>query len=434
MRMYDILLKKKRGQELSERELHFFVEGYTRGEIPDYQASALLMAICLNGMTERETTDLTMAMAESGEMLDLSSLEGITVDKHSTGGVGDKTTLIVIPILASLGLKAAKMSGRGLGHTGGTIDKLESIRGFCTELSREEFLKTVKKTGAAIAGQTGNLVPADKKLYALRDVTATVESIPLIASSIMSKKLAAGAQCILLDVKVGNGAFMKTLEEAKELARVMTEIGNRAGRRTGALITNMDRPLGYAVGNALEVAEACETLRGRGPDDLTEICIRLAGGLLQLAGLCKEKEEACEWARAQLKNGCAFAKWKEMIAAQGGDAQFAENPNRLPKAEKKLFLFAEEEGYIASLNTEKCGEASVLLGAGRERKGDPIDPAAGILLKKKPGDFVRQGDILAELHFSGKVDPTAAQEILQKAYSVSLYKPELSPLIYEDLF
>lgn len=434
MRMYDILLKKKRGQELSERELHFFVEGYTRGEIPDYQASALLMAICLNGMTERETTDLTMAMAESGEMLDLSSLEGITVDKHSTGGVGDKTTLIVIPILASLGLKAAKMSGRGLGHTGGTIDKLESIPGFCTELSREEFLKTVKKTGAAIAGQTGNLVPADKKLYALRDVTATVESIPLIASSIMSKKLAAGAQCILLDVKVGSGAFMKTLEEAKELARVMTEIGNRAGRRTGALITNMDRPLGYAVGNALEVAEACETLRGRGPEDLTEICIRLAGGLLQLAGLCKEKEEACEWARAQLKNGCAFAKWKEMIAAQGGDAQFAENPNRFPKAEKKLFLFAEEEGYIASLNTEKCGEASVLLGAGRERKGDPIDPAAGILLKKKPGDFVRQGDILAELHFSGKVDPTAAQEILQKAYSVSLYKPELSPLIYEDLF
>lgn len=434
MRMYDILLKKKRGQELSERELHFFVEGYTRGEIPDYQASALLMAICLNGMTERETTDLTMAMAESGEMLDLSSLEGITVDKHSTGGVGDKTTLIVIPILASLGLKAAKMSGRGLGHTGGTIDKLESIPGFCTELSREEFLKTVKKTGAAIAGQTGNLVPADKKLYALRDVTATVESIPLIASSIMSKKLAAGAQCILLDVKVGSGAFMKTLEEAKELARVMTEIGNRAGRRTGALITNMDRPLGYAVGNALEVAEACETLRGRGPEDLTEICIRLAGGLLQLAGLCKEKEEACERARAQLKNGCAFAKWKEMIAAQGGDAQYAENPNRLPKAEKKLFLFAEEEGYIASLNTEKCGEASVLLGAGRERKGDPIDPAAGILLKKKPGDFVRQGDILAELHFSGKVDPTAAQEILQKAYSVSLYKPELSPLIYEDLF
>lgn len=410
------------------------MEGYTRGEIPDYQASALLMAICLNGMTERETTDLTMAMAESGEMLDLSSLEGITVDKHSTGGVGDKTTLIVIPILASLGLKAAKMSGRGLGHTGGTIDKLESIPGFCTELSREEFLKTVKKTGAAIAGQTGNLVPADKKLYALRDVTATVESIPLIASSIMSKKLAAGAQCILLDVKVGSGAFMKTLEEAKELARVMTEIGNRAGRRTGALITNMDRPLGYAVGNALEVAEACETLRGRGPEDLTEICIRLAGGLLQLAGLCKEKEEACERARAQLKNGCAFAKWKEMIAAQGGDAQFAENPNRLPKAEKKLFLFAEEEGYIASLNTEKCGEASVLLGAGRERKGDPIDPAAGILLKKKPGDFVRQGDILAELHFSGKVDPTAAQEILQKAYSVSLYKPELSPLIYEDLF
>lgn len=434
MRMYDILLKKKRGQELSERELHFFVEGYTRGEIPDYQASALLMAICLKGMTERETTYLTMAMAESGEMLDLSSLEGITVDKHSTGGVGDKTTLIVIPILASLGLKAAKMSGRGLGHTGGTIDKLESIPGFCTELSREEFLKTVKKTGAAIAGQTGNLVPADKKLYALRDVTATVESIPLIASSIMSKKLAAGAQCILLDVKVGSGAFMKTLEEAKELARVMTEIGNRAGRRTGALITNMDRPLGYAVGNALEVAEACETLRGRGPEDLTEICIRLAGGLLQLAGLCKEKEEACERARAQLKNGCAFAKWKEMIAAQGGDAQFAENPNRLPKAEKKLFLFAEEEGYIASLNTEKCGEASVLLGAGRGRKGDPIDLAAGILLKKKPGDFVRQGDILAELHFSGKVDPTVAQEILQKAYSVSLYKPELSPLIYEDLF
>lgn len=434
MRMYDILLKKKRGQELSERELHFFVEGYTRGEIPDYQASALLMAICLNGMTERETTYLTVAMAESGDMLDLSSLEGITVDKHSTGGVGDKTTLIVIPILASLGLKAAKMSGRGLGHTGGTIDKLESIPGFCTELSREEFLKTVKKTGAAIAGQTGNLVPADKKLYALRDVTATVESIPLIASSIMSKKLAAGAQCILLDVKAGSGAFMKTLEEAQELARVMTEIGNRAGRRTGALITNMDRPLGYAVDNALEVAEACETLRGRGPEDLTEICIRLAGGLLQLAGFCKEKEEACERAKAQLKNGCALAKWKEMIAAQGGDAQFAENPNRLPKAEKKLFLFAEEEGYIASLNTEKCGEASVLLGAGRERKGDPIDPAAGILLKKKPGDFVRQGDILAELHFSGKVDPTVAQEILQKAYSVSLYKPELSPLIYEDLF
>lgn len=434
MRMYDILLKKKRGLELSREELRFFVEGFTKGEIPDYQASALLMAVCLKGMTDKETAELTIAMAESGDMLELSSLEGITVDKHSTGGVGDKTSLIVIPILASLGLKAAKMSGRGLGHTGGTIDKLESIPGFRTDLSREEFFEAVGKTGAAIVGQTGDLTPADKKLYALRDVTATVDSIPLIASSIMSKKLAAGAQCILLDVKTGSGAFMKTLEEARELARVMTEIGNHAGRRTGALITDMGRPLGYAVGNSLEVIEAYETLRGRGPADLTEVCVRLAGGLLQLAGVCRENKEACRCAKAQLENGRAFAKWKEMITAQGGDAECAERPELLPKAEESCSLLAEQEGYVLSMDTEKCGEASVKLGAGRERKEDPIDPAAGILLRKKPGEYVRKGDVLAELYFSKKVDPAAAQAALREAYRIGSHMPPLPPLVYEALF
>lgn len=432
MRMYDILQKKKRGEALSREEIRFFVEGYTKGEIPDYQASAWLMAVCLKGMTDRETADLTIAMAQSGDMLDLSSIEGVTVDKHSTGGVGDKTSLIVIPILASLGLKAAKMSGRGLGHTGGTIDKLESIPGFCTELKQEAFLKAVQTTGAAIVSQTGNLVPADKKLYALRDVTATVESIPLIASSIMSKKLAAGAQCILLDVKTGSGAFMKDLEESRKLARTMVEIGRHAGRKTGALITDMGRPLGYAIGNSLEVIEACETLRGKGPADLTEVSIRLAAGLLELSGFSKG-EEAYERVKLQIQNGQAFGKWKEMVMAQGGDVSFIENPEKFPKADKTASLLSDREGYILSMDTEKCGVASVELGAGRERKGDPIDPYAGILLRKKPGDFVRKGEILAELFFAEKVNPAAAEKTLLEAYRFGDTAPAIPPLVYESV-
>lgn len=396
MRIYDIIAKKRDGLILTEEEIRFFVDQYTRGLIPDYQASALLMAICINGMDQRETADLTRAMAFSGDQVDLSCIQGIKADKHSTGGVGDKTTLVVAPIVASLGVKMAKMSGRGLGHTGGTLDKLEAIPGFQVELDRERFIEIVNRVGCCVIGQTGNLAPADKKLYALRDVTATVESIPLIASSIMSKKLAAGADCILLDVKTGSGAFMKNPEDAAALAEEMVEIGTRAGRKTAALITNMDRPLGNKIGNALEVMEAAETLLGQGPADLTELCLSLSAELLALSGK-GSRDDCYALAKKQIDNGEAFRKLKEMVKAQGGDESALDDFSRLPQASFREEVLSPEEGYLAHMDTRLIGVAASQLGAGREKKGDAVDYGAGILLHKKPGDFVKKGESVATL-------------------------------------
>jgi pyrimidine-nucleoside phosphorylase len=427
MRIYDIIAKKRDGLALSEEEIRFFVSQYTQGMIPDYQASALLMAICINGMDRRETTDLTMAMAASGDQVDLSGIGGAKADKHSTGGVGDKTTLVVAPVVASLGVKMAKMSGRGLGHTGGTLDKLEAIPGFQVELDREKFIEIVNRVGCCVIGQTGNLAPADKKLYALRDVTATVESIPLIASSVMSKKLAAGADCILLDVKTGSGAFMKRAEDAAALAREMVGIGTRAGRKTAALITNMDRPLGNRIGNALEVMEAVQTLQG--PEDLTELCLNLCAGLLVLSGKGGQ-EECCALARKQLGNGEAFRKLKEMVKAQGGDESALEDFSRLPQASFRKEVFSSWEGFLTHMDTRLVGAAAAQLGAGRERKGDAVDYGAGIELHKKPGDFVRKGDSIATLLTSRKELLSPAADTFCSALSFDSQPPEKEPLIY----
>ena len=360
MRMYEILAKKREGEELTKEEIQFFISGVTDGSIPDYQITALLMAICIRGMTRRETSALTMAMEHSGDTVDLSSLPGIKVDKHSTGGVGDKTTLIAAPIAAALGVTVAKMSGRGLGHTGGTVDKMESIPGLRTALSREEFFDVVRKTGLSVVGQSGNLDPADKKLYALRDVTATVESIPLIASSIMSKKLAAGADKILLDVKTGSGAFMKTQQDAEMLAREMVEIGRSVGRETIALVTDMDVPLGNAIGNTLEILEVCQTLRGHGPQDLTVLCLELASNMALLAGAGDTIESCRAAARKALESGAALQKLCDMVSAQGGDASYLQHPETFSRAPVKHELFADRDGYITHMNAEACGEAAML--------------------------------------------------------------------------
>ncbi len=436
MRMYDLIEKKKRGESLSQPEIQFLVDGYVEEKIPDYQMAAMLMAICFQGMDRRETAWLTLAMEHSGEVVDLSSLDGPTVDKHSTGGVGDKTTLIAAPLAAACGAVVAKMSGRGLGHTGGTIDKLESIPGFRTALSREEFFQVVRKTGLSVIGQTGNLVPADKKMYALRDVTATVDCIPLIASSVMSKKLAAGSQAILLDVKTGSGAFMKTPEEAAKLAEEMVAIGCAAGRRTGALITDMDVPLGRMVGNALEVQEAAQVLQGRGPADLTEVCIALAADMLVLCGLAEPEAEGSETAepeaawgkraeavsprrsgvalvRQALADGSGLERLKAMVQAQGGDPQALEHPQRLPQASCRYTVLAPADGYVTHMDTEGIGIASMLLGAGRSRKEDALDYGAGIELRKKTGEPVRAGEPLAVL-YAGKerLFPEAEKKLL----------------------
>jgi pyrimidine-nucleoside phosphorylase len=429
MRMYDIIEKKKLGQPLLKEEIDFFVRGYVAGEIPDYQASALMMAIYFQGMTEQETADLTLCMAGSGETVDLSSIPGIKVDKHSTGGVGDKTSLVVSPMVASLGVHVAKMSGRGLGHTGGTIDKMESIPGMQTSIGRERFLEIVRQVGFSIIGQSGNLVPADKKLYALRDVTATVNSIPLIASSIMSKKIAAGSDCILLDVKTGSGAFMKTSEDSVKLARSMVSIGENAGRKTIALITDMDEPLGLAIGNSLEISEVCRTLHGKGPDDLTAVCIELAANMLFLAGK-GELAECREAARNSLTDGSAFQKLREMVAAQGGDVSVLDEPDRFEKAKVSAVAAAKKSGYLYSMNTEQCGIASMELGAGREKKEDRIDFSAGILLHKKVGDFVQAGEPLATLYSSAEGLCETAGRTLQYAVAIREEKPEQKPLIY----
>ncbi|OPZ92828.1 MAG: Pyrimidine-nucleoside phosphorylase [Firmicutes bacterium ADurb.Bin419] len=426
--MYDVIEKKRDGKELTVEEISFFIKNYCSGQIPDYQASALLMAIFLNGMSERETADLTEIMANSGDVIDLSSIEGVKVDKHSTGGVGDKTTLVLGAIVAACGVPVAKMSGRGLGHTGGTIDKLESIPGFRTALTKEEFISNVNKIGISVAGQTGNLAPADKKLYALRDVTATVNSIPLIASSIMSKKIACGADKIVLDVKTGSGAFMKSIEKSIELARTMVKIGNNLGRKTVAVVTDMDNPLGNAIGNSLEVIEAIETLKGNGPEDLEEVSLELAARMLVLAGTgdeiyCRNR------AREVINNGKALDKLAEMIELQGGNPGVIENYELFKKPKFVYDYTSEQDCYIESVTTDLLGIASMILGAGRETKESVIDYSAGIKLNKKTGMAVRKGELIATLYSDDNEKLNAALKTLKKSLVISDSAAPQRPLI-----
>lgn len=430
MRAVDIIHKKRNGGSLSNEELAFLIQGYSRGDIPDYQMSAWAMAVFFRGMTAEETAYLTMAMAESGDQVDLSPIRGIKVDKHSTGGVGDKTSLIIGPLVAACGVPVAKMSGRGLGHTGGTIDKMESMAGFRTELTREAFIAQVNDIGVAIIGQSGNMAPADKKLYALRDVTATVESIPLIASSVMSKKIAAGADAIVLDVKTGSGAFMKTLEDSEKLAQAMVAIGTQVGRRTAALISDMDQPLGFAIGNALEVREAIETLHGRGPEDLTALCIALASHMVVLGGQAADLPEAEAMLRDRLHSGAALAKFKQFVAAQGGDPAVGDDPSLLPQAPVLIEVPAAKNGYVHAIQAEELGLAAMLLGAGRETKDSVIDFAVGITLQRKVGEAVREGETVAVLH--ARANDDAAQAVLDRvrdAYVIAEEAVEPSPLL-----
>lgn len=429
MRMYDIISKKRDGKSLNAEELTYLVNGYVKGEIPDYQMSAFLMAVYFQGMTKEETAVMTDLVARSGDMVDLSSIEGVKVDKHSTGGVGDKTTLIVGPLAAACGVKVAKMSGRGLGHTGGTVDKLEAIPGMRVSLEREEFFDIVKKVGICVIGQSGNLTPADKKLYALRDVTATVESIPLIAVSIMGKKLAAGSDCILLDVKTGSGAFMKSTEDSLALAEEMVSIGESAGKKTAALITNMDIPLGNNIGNSLEVIEAIETLKNQGPKDLTAVCVELAANMLYLAG--RGDMESCESkVKEALENGSALNKLKEMIEAQGGDSSVVNDISKFEKASIEREVRSPREGYITFMDTKECGIASCLLGAGREKKEDDIDYSAGIVLKKKTGDFVEKGEVLAVFYGNKEEKMQPAIEVFLQALKIEAHKSKEEQLVY----
>ena len=432
MRIYDIIAKKRDGYELSAEEIAFAVKSAVDKTIEDYQITALLMAIYLNGMTDRETADLTIEMAKSGDMLDLSGIDGITVDKHSTGGVGDKTTLIVAPLVASLGMKVAKMSGRGLGHTGGTVDKLESISGFNVELTPHEFIKTVNEHGICVVGQSGNMAPADKIFYALRDATATVGNIPLIASSIMSKKLAAGSECIVLDVKYGSGAFMKTAKDAEALSEMMVTIGKKAGRKVSAVISDMDTPLGFNIGNALEIKEAVDVLKGKEVSDLKEVCLTLAANITKLAeGITVE--EARTKVETALKSGAAFEKFKEFITAQGGDIRQIENTDSLPKAEFSFDVNSPSDGYISRMNAEKIGSASVILGAGREKKSDKIDFGAGIVLHKKTGDYCKKGDRLATLYTNKETTLKGAEKCFIDAISFSENEPKKNKLIFKVL-
>ena len=399
MRMYDIILKKRANLPLTDEEIRFVIDGYVKGEIPDYQVSALLMTIVFNGMNARELGTLTLAMAQSGNMVDLSNIDGITVDKHSTGGVGDKTTLIIAPLVAACGGKVAKMSGRGLGHTGGTIDKMESIPNLKVSLEKDAFINQVNKIGLAVIGQSEGLAPADKKLYALRDVTGTVDSIPLIASSVMSKKLASGAQAILLDVKVGSGAFMKNIEDARELAKAMVDIGKENGRSVKAILTDMDRPLGHAIGNALEIREVIDTLKGHGPEDLTHECIIMAAHMLVLSHIC-DYETALSRVQEALDSGAALERLRMMIDAQDGDSRVIDDESLLAIGKFTYDVTAPQDGYITHMNTEQCGIASVMLGAGRTVKDGPIDYSAGILMHKKTGDSVTVGECIATLYAS----------------------------------
>ena len=423
MNMCELIVKKKRGGRLNEKEIDWIVQGYTAGEIPDYQMSAMLMAICFTGMDEEETKDLTLSMAKSGDRMDLSAIHGKKIDKHSTGGVGDKTTLVIGPLAAAAGVPVAKMSGRGLGHTGGTIDKLESFHGFHTSLTPEQFIKNVNSIHIALAGQTANLAPADKKIYALRDVTGTVDQMSLIASSIMSKKLAAGADGIVLDVKTGSGAFMKTEEDSFALAREMVKIGNGAGRKTVAVISDMDEPLGFAVGNALEVKEAIDTLCGSGPADFVELCLELGARMLLVGKKAKSVEEAKEMLRAAIDNGSALRKLAEFVAAQGGDAAAVYDTSLLPTASLEVPLTAEKDGYISAIQCEEVGICSLILGGGRETKDSVIDLSVGIVLNKKKGDYVRKGDTIAVLFANDKGKEEAAEKRLRAAITISENPP-----------
>ena len=430
MRTIDIITKKREKEELTKEEITFFVKGFANGEIPDYQASAWAMAVLLNGMTPRETTDLTLAIARSGDTLDLSDVVDIAIDKHSSGGVGDKTTLVVLPVVAACGLPVGKMSGRGLGFSGGTLDKLESIPGFRVDLSTEEFKKQLHDHGMVLSGQSVNLAPADGKLYALRDVTGTVPSMPLIASSIMSKKIAAGAQAIVLDVKLGLGAFMKTLEEARELSKRMVAIGELAGRKTIALLSDMNQPLGHAVGNALEVVEAIDTLHGKGPTDLIEHCLHVSAKMLVLG----EKAENLEVARAMsekaIADGRAFAKFRELVIAQGGDINYVDNPAKLPKAKLIETVNAPRNGSLSQIHARLVGEAAVTLGAGRAKKSDPVDHAVGFIIHHKVGDIIEAGEPLFTIHANNPKLLAQAREDVLKAHLFSDTAVSPLPLFY----
>ena len=429
MRMYDIIMKKRNGRELSKEEIHFFVDGYTRGEIPDYQASALMMAIYFQKMSQQETSALTMAMARSGDILDLSAIRGIKVDKHSTGGVGDKTSLALTPMVAACGIPVAKMSGRGLGHTGGTIDKLESFPGFTTALTIEQFIDNVNKIGIAIMGQTADLAPADKKLYALRDVTATVDNLSLIASSIMSKKLAAGADAIVLDVKTGSGAFMKDEKDARALAEEMVRIGKSAGRKTIAVISDMDQPLGCAVGNALEVKEAIDTLKGHGPEDFVELCLTLGSQMLLAGGRAQTEESARRMLQEAIDTGSALKKLAEFVEAQGGDSRAVYDTGLLPKARLVQPIPAPAGGYVSRIVCDEVGICSLMLGGGRETKESEIDLSVGLVLCKKVGDRVEAGEPLAMLHANDPGKAAQAEERFLAACSISGTMPNKSPMI-----
>lgn len=434
MRMYDLILKKKQGGELSTDEIRYMIEGFTEGSIPDYQMSAMTMAICFRGMTPRETVDLTLAMRDSGDVLDLSGIKGVKVDKHSTGGVGDKTSLALTPIIAALGVPVAKMSGRGLGHTGGTIDKLECFDGFTTALSEEQFAGNVNTIGIAIAGQTANLAPADKKLYALRDVTATVDQMSLIASSIMSKKLASGSDAIVLDVKTGNGAFMKKLEDSRALAKEMVSIGTMAGKKTVAVITDMDQPLGRAVGNSLEVREAIDTLRGEGPADFEEVVFALGSQMLMLAGRAADEKEARALMEGVIEDGSALDKFAQFVRAQGGDAAPVYDTSLLPVAGKTLEVTAKESGYVHRILAEDIGIACMTLGGGRETKESAIDLSVGIILEKKNGDAVSDGEVLATIYGNDDAKMQAAYEKIAHAYEIAKEPAAFVPVVREYIF
>jgi pyrimidine-nucleoside phosphorylase len=430
--MVDLIEKKRDGNEFTTDEINFIIEGYTNGSIPDYQMSALTMAIFFKGMTDRERADLTMAMVRSGDQIDLSAIEGIKVDKHSTGGVGDTTTLVLGPLVAAVGVPVAKMSGRGLGHTGGTIDKLESVSGFHVEIENEKFIELVNQNKIAVIGQSGNLTPADKKLYALRDVTATVDSIPLIASSIMSKKIAAGADAIVLDVKTGAGAFMKTLEDSRSLAKAMVRIGNHVGRRTMAVISDMSQPLGFAIGNALEVKEAIDTLSGKGPEDLTELCLTLGSHMVYLAKKAASLKEARELLEKAIQDGSALEKFKVFLRSQGGDASIVDDPSKLPQAKYIVELKAKESGFVSEITADQIGTAAMLLGAGRATKESIIDLAVGLVLRKKVGDQVQEGESLVSI-YSNFEDVTEVKEKLLENIKISPEKVKPPTLIYEEI-